>query len=92
MGLRSHSLSQSGEGCWELWPRHALEKEGGREEGTEGGGCGTGSGAAARGLGAMGVGEGRGLWSEGSKEEEKSEQGSRDIVLGGCGPEWAKSI
>ena len=32
MGLKSHSLSQaqSGEGCWELWPRLALEKEGGR--------------------------------------------------------------
>ena len=41
------------------------------------------------GLGAIGGG----LWSEGSKEEEeKSEQGSGDIVLGGCGPEWAKSI
>ena len=26
------------------------------------------------------------------KEEEKSEQGSGDIILGGCGPEWAKSI
>ena len=24
-------------------------------------------------------------------EEEKSEQRSGDIVLGGCGPEWAKS-
>ena len=34
-----------------------------------------------------------GLWSEGLKEEEeKSEQGSEDIVLGGCGPQWAKSI
>ena len=34
-----------------------------------------------------------GLWSEGSKEEEeKSEQGSGDIVLGGCGPEWVKGI
>ena len=32
------------------------------------------------GLGAIGGG----LWS---KEEEKSEQGSGDIVLGGCGPE-----
>ena len=32
------------------------------------------------------------LWSEGLKEEEKSEQGLGDIVLGGCGPEWAKSI
>lgn len=33
------------------------------------------------------------LWSEGSKEEEeKSEQGSGDIVLGVCGPGWAKSI
>ena len=47
-----------------------------------------GSGAAARGLGAIGCG----LWSEGSKEEEKSEQGSGDILLGGWGPEWAKSI
>ena len=28
-------------------------------------------------------------WKE---EEEKSEQGLGDIVLGGCGPEWAKSI
>ena len=33
-----------------------------------------------------------GLWSEGSKEEEKSEQGSGDFVLGGCGPGWAKHI
>ena len=33
------------------------------------------------------------LWSEGSKEEEeKSEQGSGDVVLGGSGPGWAKSI
>ena len=47
-----------------------------------------GSGAAARGLGAIGCG----LWSEGSKEEEKSEQGSGDILLGGWGPGWAKSI
>ena len=31
---------------------------------------------AAMGLGAIGGG----LWSEGSKEEEKSEQGSGDIV------------
>ena len=38
---------------------------------------------AARGLGAIGGG----LWSEGLKEEEKSEQGS-----GGCGPEWARCI
>ena len=31
------------------------------------------------------------LWSEGSKEEEeKSKQGSGDIVLGGSGPGWAK--
>ena len=29
-------------------------------------------------------------WSK--EEEEKSKQGLRDIVLGGCGPEWAKSI
>lgn len=38
--------------------------------------------------------DGGGLWSEGLKEEEeeKSEQGSGDTVLGGCGPEWAKSI
>ena len=44
---------------------------------------------AAIGLGAIGDG----LWSEGSKEEEeKSEQGSGDIVLGGCGLEWAKSV
>ena len=28
----------------------------------------------------------------GRKEEEKPEQGSGDTVLGGCGPEWAKSI
>ena len=27
------------------------------------------------------------LWSEGLKEEEKSEQGLGDIVLGGYGPE-----
>ena len=33
---------------------------------------------------------GGGLWSK--EEEQKSEQGSGDIVLGGCGPEWAKSI
>ena len=34
-----------------------------------------------------------GMSSEGLKEEEeKSEQGSGDIVLGGCGPESAKSI
>ena len=38
------------------------------------------------GLGAIGGG----LLSK--EEEEKSEQGSGDIVLGGCGPEWAKSI
>ena len=43
---------------------------------------------AERGLGVLRGG----LWSEGPKEEEKSEQGSGDIVLGGCGPEWAKSI
>ena len=43
---------------------------------------------AARGLGAIGGG----LWSEGLKEEEKSEQGSGHIVLGGCGPEWARCI
>lgn len=57
----------------------------------EGGGCGTGieSGEAAMGLGVIGGG----LWSEGLKEEEeKSEQGSGDVVLGRCGPEWAKSI
>ena len=36
---------------------------------------------------------GDGLRSEGSKEEEeKSERGSGDIVLGECGPEGAKSI
>ena len=33
------------------------------------------------GLGAIGDG----LWSEGSKEEEKSEQGRGDIVAGRCG-------
>ena len=39
---------------------------------------------AARGLGVTGAG----LWFEGSKEEEeKSEQGLGDIILGGCGPE-----
>ena len=44
---------------------------------------------AARGLGVTAGG----LSSEGLKEEEeKSKQGSGDIVLGGCGPEWAKSI
>ena len=64
-----------------------LEKEGGRRE-LWVGGCETGSGAAVRGLGALG----RGLWSEGSKEEEISEQGSGDLVLGGHGPEWAESI
>ena len=36
-----------------------------------------------RGLGVLGGG----LWSEGPKEEEKSEQRLGDIVLGGCGPE-----
>ena len=90
MGLRSQSLSQAqaGEGVWELRRgRPALEKEEGKGEGVEGGGCGTGSGAAARGLGAIGGG-----LREGSKEEEKSQQGSGDIVLGGCGPERAKSI
>lgn len=40
------------------------------------------------GLGAIGSG----LWSEGLKEEETSEQGSGEIVLEGCGPEWAKSV
>ena len=67
--------------------RPALEKEGGRR-GRWVGGRETGSGAAARGLGALGSG----LWSEGSKEEEMSEQGSGDLVLGGHGPEWAESI
>ena len=34
-----------------------------------------------------------GLWSERWKEEEeKSEQGLGDIVLEGCGLEWATSI
>ena len=47
---------------------------------------GIGSGVAAMGLGVIGGG----LWSK--EEEAKSEQGSGDIVLGGCGPEWAKSI
>ena len=33
------------------------------------------------------------MWLEGSKEEEeKSEKASGDIVLGGCGPEWAKYL
>ena len=36
---------------------------------------------------------GGGLWSEESREEEeKSEQASGDIALGGCGPEWAKYL
>ena len=44
---------------------------------------------AARGLGVTAGG----MSSEGLKEEEeKSEQGSGDIVLGGCGPEWAKCV
>ena len=44
---------------------------------------------AAKGLGAIGGG----LWLERSKEEEeKSEKGSGDIVLGGCGPEWTKYL
>ena len=47
---------------------------------------GIGSGVAAMGLGVIGGG----LWSK--EEEAKYEQGSGDIVLGGCGPEWAKSI
>ena len=71
--------SGEGVGSW----RPALEKEG-----SQGRGCGTGSGAAARGSGVLRGG----LWSGGSKEEEKSEQGSGNIVLGGCGPEWAKRI
>ena len=50
--------------------------------------CGTGFGGAATGLGVIGGA----LWSKGSKKEEKSEHGSGDIVLGGCGPERAKSI
>ena len=91
MGLRSQSLSQAqaGEGDWELlWWRPALEKAGGRrgrkvevvELDLE---------LLQRGLGVLWGG----LWSEGLKEEEeKSEQGSEDIVLGGCGPQWAKSI
>ena len=48
-----------------------------------------GTGSAT--IGLEGIGDA--LWSEGSKEEEeKSKQGSGNIVLGGCGPEWAKSI
>ena len=58
MGLRSQSLppAQAGEVDWELqqWP--VLEKEGGRENGAQCGGCGTGSGAAAMGLGKIGGG------------------------------------
>ena len=80
-------LAQAVEGVWEQWwwwP--ALEKEGGRR-GRQVGDCETGSGGC-RGLGALGSG----LWAEGSKEEVKSEQGSGDLVLGGCGPEWAKCI
>ena len=44
--------------------------------------------------GCKGIGNARGgLWLEGLKEEEeKSEQGSGDIVLGGCGTESAKII
>ena len=72
---------RSGEGGWEL---EACAGEGG----LQGRGCGTGSGAAARGSGVLRGG----LWSGGSKEDEKSEQGSGNIVLGGCGPEWAKRI
>ena len=55
-----------------------------------GGGCGTGYGVAARGLGAIGGG----LWSEGSEEEEKSEQRSGNTVLGGwprMGQEYLRS-
>ena len=37
-------------------------------------------------------GGGGGVCLEGSKEDEKSQQGSGDIVLGGCGPEWTNSI
>ena len=40
------------------------------------------------GLGAIGSG----LWSEGLKEEEKSEQELGEIVSEGCGLEWAKGI
>lgn len=54
-------------------------------------GRGTGSGAAAEGLGVIGHGlcSGKGR-VEG--REGKSEQGSGDIVLGRCRPEWAESI
>ena len=88
VGLRYQTLplAQAVEGVWEQWwwwP--ALEKEGG-------GGVRwrlwNQIWSTAMGLGAIGGG----LQSEGSKEEDKSEQRSGDIVLGGCGPEWAKSI
>ena len=60
-----------------------------RAGGGEAGGCGAGPGAAARGVGARAAG----LWSGASKEEEEtSEEGSEDTVLGGCGPGWAESI
>ena len=49
-----------------------------------------GTGSAT--IGLEGIGDA--LWLEGSKEEEeKIGTGIRKyIVLGGCGPEWAKNI
>ena len=63
----------------EKWWQPAPESK--RRGGTSGGGWGTRS--AMVGLEAIGGA----LWSEGSKEEEeKSEQGSGDVVLGGSDP------
>ena len=44
--------------------------------------------------GCNGIGSDRGWAMVGrvKEEEEKSEQGSGDIVLGRCGPEWAEYL
>ena len=86
---QSLSQAQAGEGDWELqqWQRSVLEKGAGRRghkvEDVE---------LDLKWLQRDWEKLGGGLWLEGSKEEEKSEKGSGDIVLGGCGPEWAKYL